>query len=254
MKCKFCEKDFKSTSILNNHQKTAKYCLKIQNIEHNNFNCEYCNKKYTQNIDLQRHLLKCSDYKFHKIIEEKDKIIKEKDKIIEEKDKQLKEKEKEIKETLERIAKTAINRPTTTNNTTNNNLMMMTSLDMNKEQMTQIIEDKFTKNDIVGGQKGVAQFTKREILTDKNDKLKYKCTDPSRNICKYKNGKGEIERDVKCDKLTEAISSPVRNKTNKLVLEDKSLMEDMMLEVGEINDLLTNKEEFIKEICKGTCN
>ena len=31
MQCEYCEKIFSNISSLNNHKKTAKYCLKIQN-------------------------------------------------------------------------------------------------------------------------------------------------------------------------------------------------------------------------------
>ena len=33
MECEFCKHTFKSISSLNNHKKTANYCLKIQGIE-----------------------------------------------------------------------------------------------------------------------------------------------------------------------------------------------------------------------------
>ena len=51
--CNFCKKEYSSKGILETHQKTAKFCLKIQkeNENHTNvhtrenlsFVCDYCN-------------------------------------------------------------------------------------------------------------------------------------------------------------------------------------------------------------------
>ena len=68
--CIYCKKRFTSKSILENHQKSAKYCLKIQektNVAHddiendnnNNYICEYCNKSFTSNFRFQQHLKIC---------------------------------------------------------------------------------------------------------------------------------------------------------------------------------------------------
>ena len=74
MECKYCKKIFKTKSILNHHQKTAKYCLKIQQESglkiKELFKCEYCNKSLSQKVDLERHLITCS-VKKEKIITEK---------------------------------------------------------------------------------------------------------------------------------------------------------------------------------------
>ena len=67
--CIYCKKEFSSKSILKNHQKTAKYCLKIQETNCNilneddivskNFVCKYCNKDFTSNFRYQNHLEIC---------------------------------------------------------------------------------------------------------------------------------------------------------------------------------------------------
>jgi hypothetical protein len=64
MECKFCNKKFCSKSSLNNHQKTAKYCIKLQddNLEIiSNFNCEFCNKNFTTKQVLLNHLYSCKN-------------------------------------------------------------------------------------------------------------------------------------------------------------------------------------------------
>ena len=60
MKCEFCKNTFRNISSLNNHQKTAKYCLDIQGKESNNiFECEACNANFTLKSTLEKHLTRC---------------------------------------------------------------------------------------------------------------------------------------------------------------------------------------------------
>ena len=62
MECQFCKKILKNSSILENHQKTTKYCLKIQNnIENDKFNCSYCLKNFTTKQHLLTHHTRCKE-------------------------------------------------------------------------------------------------------------------------------------------------------------------------------------------------
>jgi hypothetical protein len=67
VKCSYCSHDFSTKTSLNSHQKTAKYCLKIQEAEGVEikflFKCNFCSKILSQQIDLDRHQLKCSSKK-----------------------------------------------------------------------------------------------------------------------------------------------------------------------------------------------
>ena len=60
--CKFCKNNFTSGSILTHHQKTAKYCLKLQD-KKSKFVC-ICGKKLCSNFSLQKHQKIC---KFMKV-------------------------------------------------------------------------------------------------------------------------------------------------------------------------------------------
>ena len=102
MECEFCKKIFKIKSVLITHQKTAKYCLKLQckdsDIE---YKC-VCDKVFNRKSHLTSHQKICSVKNYVFKIEEKDKIIEEKDDIIKniiiEKDATIKNKEKIIKD------------------------------------------------------------------------------------------------------------------------------------------------------------
>ena len=216
MNCEFCNKSFSTKSSLNNHKKTAKFCLKIQdNKEIYTFDCDYCKKIFTSRQNLNIHLLNCKNKKIQSITKEKDKEIeiirKEKDKEIEIMIKENKKQEEQIKELqdkLERMGLRAIERPTTTNTTTttNNTLNITSSIDFNDvDKVKNIIEDKLNINYVIDGQKGIANFIKDNILRDDNGELIYVCTDPSRGVFKFKDTTGELKKDIEAKKLTSYI-------------------------------------------------
>ena len=135
--CEYCNKSYKTSSSLNYHQKSAKFCIELQKKSKPDesiaqlFTCEFCNKEYSTKFILNNHIAICtSKVLFDKLEEqkinlekiykeEKEELIKEykelekkfllltqtlefKDTIIKEKDtyceKQLKEKDAIIKE------------------------------------------------------------------------------------------------------------------------------------------------------------
>ena len=61
VRCEFCNNTFQNISILNHHQKNAKYCLKIQSKEIKlSFQCQFCTKTLSSKQSLDRHLKVCS--------------------------------------------------------------------------------------------------------------------------------------------------------------------------------------------------
>jgi hypothetical protein len=99
--CKFCKKNYSSISSLNNHQKTAKHCLKIQqslsedtnSIESKSFDCKYCKKSFSSNFNLGKHINLCPAYYESIVINKDNEIL-----ILQEK------KDNEIKELQDKIA------------------------------------------------------------------------------------------------------------------------------------------------------
>jgi chromosome segregation ATPase len=60
--CNFCKKEYSSKGILETHQKTAKFCLRLHsdlNIINNNFNCEFCTCNFSRKDHLERHYENC---------------------------------------------------------------------------------------------------------------------------------------------------------------------------------------------------
>ena len=230
MDCEFCKKDFSTKSNLSYHQKNNKTCLLIQQKVNDNtieialVNCEFCDQSFSES-NLIRHLPKCKKKLLIEIIK-KDKEI---EKLKKEKDEEIeilkKEKDKEI-ETLKKIIKKLkkknmdlnisiqslkvangiysedhkeiikMAKEPKTNNIIGNNFFSDT------EKIKEIINTKLDRFDIAGGQKGIAQFAVNNLLKNDDGIPNYVCTDPSRQIFKFQNEDGQLEKDVRASKLT----------------------------------------------------
>ena len=279
--CKFCKKNYSTRSSLNNHQKTAKHCLKIQqslsedtnSIESKSFDCKYCKKSFSSNFNLGKHINLCPDYyqsivinKDNEILilqEKKDNEIKElQDKIanleqqvltieLETENRMLREQSERSINAVEEIAKQP--RVATTNNN-HNKIMINTPVDLSQPTVQQAIQNGFSDEYLVQGQKGIARFAVEYILKDDEGKLKYICTDPSRQIFQYKNEDGSMQKDVRATKLTKALlDGEIKSASHKMACDK---MKDGTAEefnvytdhYYEIRDLETDNSDFSKEL------
>lgn len=57
--CEFCQSNFHANFSLLYHQRTAKYCLKLQGIDNTKYICSYCNKNLSEKRLLDAHENKC---------------------------------------------------------------------------------------------------------------------------------------------------------------------------------------------------
>jgi hypothetical protein len=267
-KCIFCNNIFSSKQYLETHMEKCK--IQEEKIENKTviFKCEYCDKILSTKQMLENHKNICSVRKNKEVenlineLKEKNELINKCNTIIEmyrekeknykeqiiQQEKNYKEQIKDLQDKLDKIANKAIDKPTIITNTTNNSLNIMTSLDFNNlDKIKDVIQDKLSINHIVDGQKGLAQFVVDTILKDEEGKLLYVCTDPSRNIFKYKNSTGEIKKDVEAKKLTTYILDG-GIKTKSVELANKWYKDDN----GEINmskyDILTKQQQSILRI------
>jgi Zinc finger, C2H2 type len=244
--CQFCKKKFAYKGTLATHQKTAKYCLEIQGKDISNlFGCEFCTKKFTTQQNLKDHILVCKE-KEKMEEDQKQQIYNDKIKDYEirldKKEKEIKMIRQEYEEKLEKqrheyedrldkqrfeyiskleaklekfedsiLSKSEKKSHTTTNNTTNN-IVINNSLNLNDiEKMNTFLDEKLDKEVLAGGQKSFALLMSSTMLKDK-----YKCVDPSRQNFEFTNELGEIERDVKAKKLTNAIiKSNIRSRSGE---------------------------------------
>jgi len=262
--CKYCNNKFNSLSSLNFHIKNAKYCIVIQgkNIpeEKNIFKCSFCFKIISSKQKLTKHESICTEKKdFYSKNETeflKEQLIKQEEKYREllhkqeEHYKELLHKQeencRELQKTIERLSMRAIDKPTTTNNTTNNNILNIAStIDFdNIDNIKNIIDDEFDINYAINGQKGAAQFLVDKFLKDENGNLKYICTDPSRQIFKFKNSKGELQKDVEAKKLTNYIADGgIKQKT--VDISNKWYTNEGDIDMEKFNLMMTPQQELL---------
>jgi hypothetical protein len=118
MICEYCKKELKNKSSLNYHQKTAKYCLKLQDKENpivtdneNKEQCQICMKYFTKrhiishiqnscitNINDLNNFIKQLRINNEDEIKQKEDEIKQKEDEIKQKEDEIKQKEDEIKQ------------------------------------------------------------------------------------------------------------------------------------------------------------
>jgi len=236
--CEFCNKEFTIKGNLVSHQKTTKYCLEKQgkNLAEN-FKCEYCDKIFTLKTNLNDHINICKE-KQKKDLENRDnKLIKEHNneikKIKYEYDKERSYYDKEHKEEIGKL-QTEINllnkiiskleskletyekrlfdmasRPST--NTTNNNKTVVINAPLTNEVLRQCATTFTIDNAYnIGGITKHLTSSLEEHIT---------CTDPSRNIFKYKNEKDEEIVDQDLEILLPQYLTVLKDRNNFLYKE-----------------------------------
>jgi hypothetical protein len=269
--CEYCKKEYNSKYILIKHQQTTKKCLKIQEALKNNnemnieievvsYNCEYCKKEFTTKQAKEKHYNVCiTKYKqeIQKLkneLEEKSNSFNEFEQkilVLETENRMLREQSNRSTTTVEEIAKQPrVN--TTTNN--HNKIMINTPVDLSQQTVHEAIEQGFSDEYLVQGQKGVARFAVDNILKDEQGQLMYICTDPSRQIFQFKNKDGTIQKDVRATKLTKALlEGEIKSASHKMAcdkMKDASAEEFNMYtdHYYEIRDLETDNSNFSKEL------
>lgn len=282
-KCDFCNKTLSSKRNLDIH---TRKCEIIK--EKEEFKCEYCEKilstkqmlgshknicSIKKDVELEKTELELKDLKELKEkidleLIEKEKIIikiKTQNKNYKEQNLNYKEQIKELQDKLDKIANKAIEKPTNSTTTTHNNLIFNSSIDFNDlDKLNNKIENNLNINHVIDGQKGIANFVKDNILTDDNGDLNYICTDPSRNVFKYKDPSGEVKKDIEAKKLTSYIlGSEIRKKSaaigNEWCKDDNGEVNinrfNIMLEQQKnIVSLSNNNNSFKRELVSLTTN
>jgi hypothetical protein len=208
--CEYCDNEFVSKTNMTNHQRRAKYCLKLQGTSNcgHDFKCEGCDKVFNHKNGYQYHIKICKSIDISKnyneiILEYKNKLnilvsenIMLKQQLID-----SKKDNKDLQDKLAGIAEKAASRPTysSTNNRAifiNQRLENLDCLDFDKIKDNL---DSFTLEYHRQGAEGYGKHALKEVF---NNKLV--CTDQSRNKFKFKDKHGNIVEDVGLVKCMEA--------------------------------------------------
>jgi phosphatidylglycerophosphatase A len=203
------------------------------------FECDGCKKTLTSKLNFDRHISSCIllKDKEHKLLQEtlaNEKMesqaeIKNLKKQLEnsrldmiavsiklkEVEKQLDKQERLNKHLQDSLLEKATSK---TNNTTNN---IDLKLFISEEVVSQKIQNKFTKNHLINGYNGIANFIKKEIVTNDDGKLLYTCSDASRQIFNYTDENGNEVKDVKGAKMLSLVKPKLIEKTSQIQAKEQ---------------------------------
>ena len=245
--CEFCKNIFSSSSSLENHKKTAKFCLKIQHKESTEFYCKFCNKVLSTKSRLTTHLDVC---KLKRIETPEEKLLKDQNEQlrqqIKEKDMIIREKDQIIKDLAEKAISNA--KPTINNNNTNNtiNNLQVMSDDHIRDQAKNLTIDHIKR-----GALGYSEYFLEYPL-----KERVACTDYARRKLKYKNENGEIVTDPEMTNLAERLFQSIKDRNKELTIQytreltDKYKDEKGAIEISHFMDLATKFSEQDLEVFK----
>jgi hypothetical protein len=283
--CEYCNSSFKNKYALLYHQRSAKYCLKIQGVENTNYICSYCNKNLSDKRMLESHEEKCcisdkvKDFQYNSMITEFEKqkelistlerkhqdmiisfekkilLLEQENKYYKETIAELKSQNSQFQSKLENIAVQGVNKPTTTNN-----IIKIQNL---TDEWLKESSNNLTLEYIEKGPLGYAEFASRHSLRNR-----VKCVDFARKILQYKEDDAII-RDKKGKKLSKKFFESIESKNNDLIsVAVGSIREEMEHKTPEELDVLIEKmnkfldmktidiannkdlkEDFVKELC-----
>lgn len=240
--CEYCNSNFNRKIALNKHQKSAKYCLKIQLEISTNYTCDGCGVSLSKNQNLVQHQNNCSEYKIKKLKETYElkiqrKINRKNLKIINQQ-KIYENRIKKLENKIDRITNRLIDRPTITNNnstTTNNNLLI---------QQLEPITDSFLKEQaefltiehIRKGVDGYAQYALEYPL-----KNRIVCTDKARKKFKHKDGDSNIIDDSGGMIISQKIFTGIKEKNFELIEQEIQNVTETIKRTGNTSKSLLDQ-------------
>jgi len=258
--CDFCNKSFTSQN-LKVHLSICKLKIKHDNKK----NLEKENEKKIEELKKENEkkineIKKENEKKIDEIKKDYEKKLKKQKKLLQLKNIEIckLQKELEVKDEIyddehKTIKTIALQPRTNTNNNNNTNIIGNLNLD-DTERIKNAIETNFTADDILDGQKGLANFAVRNILKDEHGNLLYACTDSSRKMFKFRNLDGHIIKDVNTQKLTDAfvlcdIKGITNSKTqqfwtNEDGTQDNNKYQAISVPAAEIMNLKYNNGTF----------
>ena len=239
MECEFCKNIFSTKTNLNSHQKTAKYCLKIQGIEvQKKYECKWCNKSFAIFSNFERHKKVCKDPKKIEEYEYQNKIkdqeimnVKEDNNILKKEIEMLKNTicelradKKDLQERYYNLSLTAVKRPVnnTKNIQINNFIQKMEPLRIEdiEESVPMLTLDHHVK-----GPEGYAEYALEFPFKDK-----IVCVDVNRNKIKYKDGEGNVIEDVGFRKMMTKLCESLKDRSFTLCQEHYEKLSEQFTE------------------------
>uniref|UniRef100_A0A6C0JQF0 C2H2-type domain-containing protein n=1 Tax=viral metagenome TaxID=1070528 RepID=A0A6C0JQF0_9ZZZZ len=208
MKCPHCDNIFSSISSLNNHIKTARYCIsKRTDNKILIFKCSKCPKTFTSKRWLKSHENKCGET-IEELQNRNRELITQND-LLEGTVYELKQTIKELQDKLENIAIKAVSRPTTRNTQINNYIQQLKPL--TDEHLLDSVSN-LTIDHIIKGPEGYAEYALEYPLKDR-----VLCSDYSRRKVKFKNKDGKVITDPEMTSLASKFFESIKEKNKELI-------------------------------------
>jgi len=249
--CKFCEKTFLTKTNLIHHQKTAKYCLKKQNIitPENEFLC-VCSKIFTTKLSFSRHEKICNEA-----------ILLPYKELIKKQEEQI----KDLQNKLENIALKAVEKPININNQRINNNQKINNVINNLIPITDnYIKEQVPNLTIEHIKKGPIGYAEYILNYPLNKRIL--CVDYSRKKIKYKDEDGNIITDPEMALLSVKLFESIKERNKNLICEyieklsvdsetKMKIVYDMynymsMIDRGSVGD----KSELYPELTRNLCS
>ena len=239
MECQFCKNIFSTKTNLNSHQKTAKYCLKIQGIEvEKKYECKWCNKLFTIFSNFERHKKVCKDPKKIEEYEYQTKIkdqeimnVKEENNILKKEIEMLKNTicelradKKDLQERYDNLSLTAVKRPV--NNT--KNIQINNFIQKMEPLRIEDIEESVPMLTLDHHVKGVEGYAEYALEFPFKDKIV--CVDVNRNKIKYKDGEGNVIEDVGFQKMMTKMCESLKDRSFNLCQEHYEKLSEQFTE------------------------
>ena len=210
--CEYCERSFVKQGNLYKHQRTAKYCLKLQGKEPINtaiHQCTYCIRTVSRADILYRHQKNC--------------VAREtREQIREEQNTQLQEMITQLQKTINSLSQNQ-----GTGNTVNrNNVVLQNMTPITDEDIQEHLEH-LTLNFIQEGAKGYADFAGHYPFKDR-----VLCTDRARKKLKYKDGNGEIIEDGGGVKLAQRFFQAIALRNEEIINTEYRALHEQVQQIA----------------------
>jgi hypothetical protein len=209
MDCLYCKAKFTTKGNLKFHQNNVRACLQIQD----NLRLQTELAVQTQLVSTQKaeheQIVSAQKAEYDQSISAQKAEYEEKLRAQEEKIQYYEQNEKKITQDFnDKIQNMLLNlaaKPTTVNNNSSKILLNMSPLntdaDSYKQHFVENIKDIRSMDTLVD--------TLRLKLTDENGNLQYVCTDPSRNVFKFRDKDNVLRKDPQASNLISIIQTPL---------------------------------------------
>ncbi len=212
IKCEYCGNSFIKKCNLYKHQRTAKYCLKLQ-IDSKTTErhlCIYCDRDFSRIDALKRHQQTCSGRKVH-------------EKIRTEQNGQLLDMISQLQQTITTMAQNQGG-----GNTVNSRPVVLNNLQPLTDQDLQDHLEHLTLNFIQEGAKGYADFAGSYPFKDR-----LMCTDKSRKKLRYKDGDGEVIEDGGGIKLAKRFFQAIAPRNEEIINTEYRALHEEVQQIAE---------------------